>query len=67
LPDRFEHPETWEYKVKKQHPLYQTSNSGYGAKPPCTFQMPRVYHGISSTFSEGVCLAGPQRDGGPNM
>jgi hypothetical protein len=48
---RFEHPEVWDMRPKKQHPCYTTSSNDYGAKPPTGFDMPLVWTGIHGKFT----------------
>lgn len=50
-PCRFEHPEAWELRQKKQHPCYTTSSNDYGAKHPTGFDMPLLWTGIHGKFT----------------
>eukprot|EP00879_Flechtneria_rotunda_P028709 GHRR01030923.1.p1 GENE.GHRR01030923.1~~GHRR01030923.1.p1 ORF type:complete len:297 (+),score=124.10 GHRR01030923.1:951-1841(+) len=52
LPARFESPDRWDLKAKKQHPCYSTSSNDYGAKRPTAFDMPLVWTGIEGKFTD---------------
>eukprot|EP00047_Mylnosiga_fluctuans_P003078 m.227382 g.227382 ORF g.227382 m.227382 type:complete len:107 (+) comp11576_c0_seq1:89-409(+) len=64
LPERFEEPAKVQgYGTGRQaNPLYQTSNSSYGAAPPTAHTMPTEFHGKSMTFSEHLGKAGMYRN-----
>eukprot|EP00879_Flechtneria_rotunda_P021307 GHRR01022453.1.p2 GENE.GHRR01022453.1~~GHRR01022453.1.p2 ORF type:complete len:109 (-),score=25.29 GHRR01022453.1:684-1010(-) len=49
---RFESPDRWDLKAKKQHPCYSTSSNDYGAKRPTAFDMPLVWTGIEGKFTD---------------
>ena len=40
------------YGGKKQHPMYITTTSSYGAKPPSVHTMPTQFYARSQKFSE---------------
>lgn len=46
LPERFEDSSKFRHKAAKQHPLYGTSNSSYGARPPMQSEMPQIWNGV---------------------
>ena len=52
LPQRFEEPGTWNYKVKKQNPMYTTTTNQYGYLRPTVHDMPTIFRGQTSKFSE---------------
>ncbi|KAJ3332504.1 hypothetical protein HDU76_014005 [Blyttiomyces sp. JEL0837] len=56
LPRRFEEPDSWKYKIKKQHPLYSTTSNMYGRYPPTVHEMPTKFHGQSSKFTEAYFI-----------
>ncbi|KAJ3268390.1 hypothetical protein HDV01_001681 [Terramyces sp. JEL0728] len=62
LPKRFEEPDTWNYKVKKQHPMFSTTANSYGSQPPTIHDMPTTFLGQSTKFSEQLDHAGPYRN-----
>nr|KAJ3422588.1 hypothetical protein HK105_007420 [Polyrhizophydium stewartii] len=67
LPRRFEEPGThrtpiWNYKVKQQSPMYSTTANQYGQHRPTVHDMPTVFHGQTSKFSEHLNMAGPYRN-----
>jgi len=51
MPQRFKKPEIWQDQAQKQHPLYRTTQSQYGARPPAIQEMPTKYFGNSHTFT----------------
>ncbi len=52
LPQRFEEPDRWNYRVKNQHLMYTTTTNQYGFNKPTKHDMPEVFNGKSSKFSE---------------
>ena len=46
MPERFEDSSKFRHKAAKQHPLYGTSNSSYGARPPMQSEMPQIWNGV---------------------
>ncbi|KAK5673194.1 hypothetical protein BDV3_005420 [Batrachochytrium dendrobatidis] len=62
LPQRFEEPDTWNYKIKKQNPLYTTTTNQYGQQHPTIHDMPTVFRGQTSKFSEHLNISGPYRN-----
>ena len=55
LPLRFEEPDKWNYRVKKEHLIYTTTTNQYGFYKPTKHDMPVVFNGKSAKFSE-VCI-----------
>ncbi|PNW74461.1 hypothetical protein CHLRE_12g485000v5 [Chlamydomonas reinhardtii] len=51
LPLRFADVTTRKHNPKQQHPVYQTSNSIYGAKAPSQLDMPLSYSSSSQAFT----------------
>eukprot|EP00842_Homolaphlyctis_polyrhiza_P001621 jgi/Hompol1/245/HPOL_000394-RA len=62
LPRRFEEPGIWKYKVKQQNPMYTTTSNQYGQMPPTVHDMPTVFRGQTSKFTEHLNMAGPYRN-----
>ncbi|KAI9206200.1 uncharacterized protein BJ171DRAFT_422497 [Polychytrium aggregatum] len=62
LPERFDSPGTWNYKINKQHPLFTTTSNQYGSYYPSIHEMPLKFHGQSSRFTEHLSRAGPYRN-----
>ncbi|KAI8929922.1 hypothetical protein BC831DRAFT_441604 [Entophlyctis helioformis] len=62
LPSRFEEPGSWNYKIKEQHPLYTTTTNQHGQMRPTVHDMPTVFHGQESKFTEHLNMAGPYRN-----
>ncbi len=59
LPARFKDPSLYKTeKSRSQHPLYQTSSSVYGARPPAAQELPTKYypnvHEFTNTFAGGM-------------
>ncbi len=56
LPARFQAPTDHVYTnlKKKEHPLYTTSATAYGAKVPSVHEMPMRWHGKSGRFTTGL-------------
>ncbi|KAL2917946.1 hypothetical protein HK105_202360 [Polyrhizophydium stewartii] len=52
----------WNYKVKQQSPMYSTTANQYGQHRPTVHDMPTVFHGQTSKFSEHLNMAGPYRN-----
>ncbi|KAH6566975.1 hypothetical protein BSLG_010071 [Batrachochytrium salamandrivorans] len=62
LPKRFEEPDTWNYKINQQNPLYTTTTNQYGLQRPTVHEMPTEFHGQTAEFSEHLSMAGPYRN-----
>jgi hypothetical protein len=52
LPERFTGQLQWAWNKQKQHPVYTTSSSVYGAKPPAVQEMPTVWNGVKGQFTQ---------------
>jgi Domain of unknown function (DUF4490) len=44
----------WNYKIKQQHRLYSTTTNQYGQQRPTVHDMPTVFKGQKSTFTEVI-------------
>ncbi|KAK3103005.1 hypothetical protein FSP39_015700 [Pinctada imbricata] len=63
IPNRFDNPDWFEgYEQKKQHPMYRTSSSDYGAKKPSVHTMPTMFHAKSQKFSKHLGTCGMYRN-----
>eukprot|EP00698_Gefionella_okellyi_P016652 TRINITY_DN4774_c0_g1_i1.p1 TRINITY_DN4774_c0_g1~~TRINITY_DN4774_c0_g1_i1.p1 ORF type:complete len:118 (+),score=14.59 TRINITY_DN4774_c0_g1_i1:35-355(+) len=51
LPDRFHH-NTRQWRSRKQHPMYQTSNNLYGGKVPSVADLPLKFFGTRGEFTK---------------
>ncbi|ORX64701.1 hypothetical protein BCR32DRAFT_297977 [Anaeromyces robustus] len=66
LPEKFQRPELWNYKVKKQNILYTTTNNDYGFYKPTLVEMPSRYYSVNQEFTENLSMSGNYRNFGLN-
>eukprot|EP01006_Ploeotia_vitrea_P032662 TRINITY_DN64856_c1_g1_i3.p1 TRINITY_DN64856_c1_g1~~TRINITY_DN64856_c1_g1_i3.p1 ORF type:complete len:290 (+),score=141.40 TRINITY_DN64856_c1_g1_i3:78-947(+) len=66
VPERFKKIQYNDTATKKQHPLYRTSASQLGARPPAEEELPHEYRPLNSKFSSNVARFGMYRHNGLN-
>ncbi|KAL8587152.1 hypothetical protein ACOMHN_026120 [Nucella lapillus] len=63
IPARFDNPDWFQgYGGKKQHPMYRTSGSDYGGKPPSVHTMQTQFFAKSQKFSQHLGSCGMYRN-----
>eukprot|EP00128_Syssomonas_multiformis_P017637 Colp12_sorted_trinity150504_noHs@32811 len=63
VPERFQYPNRMRgYEGKKQHPMYMTTSSQYGANQPTVHEMPNKWYGTSQQFTGHLGKAGMYRN-----
>ncbi|KAG4088356.1 hypothetical protein H8356DRAFT_1724484 [Neocallimastix lanati (nom. inval.)] len=66
LPEKFQRPEIWNYKVKKQNILYTTTSNDYGYNKPSIEEMPKQYFSTNHEFTRNLSVGGNYRNFGLN-